>query len=183
MILLEQYKAIKNYEGIYEVSNKGNVRTVEGKITYTEHHGVRHWKQRVLKPKTDKAGYKRVSLWKNGKHKDYQVHRLVAETFIRKKSEMNIVNHLDGNPENNSVDNLEWTNYKGNLLHAYMNDLNQEAQSVVLFNKTTKDIKYFYSESEASKFLKHGKGYISDALNKGKTNFGDYKVYLPVGGS
>jgi len=62
MILLEQYKAIKNYEGIYEVSNKGNVRTVEGKITYTEHHGVRHWKQRVLKPKTDKAGYKRVSL-------------------------------------------------------------------------------------------------------------------------
>lgn len=180
-ILLEKFKPIKKYEGIYEVSNTGNVRTVEGKTTYTEHHGIRHWKQRVLKPKTDKDGYKRVSLWKDGKCKDFLVHRLVAETFKEKIPNKDIVNHLDGNPSNNNASNLEWTDYSGNLLHAYLNDLNQEAKSLVLYNPATKEIKFFYSENEASRFLNHSNGYVSDALNKGKTKFGSYKVYLPLG--
>ena len=66
----EIWKAIPNYEGIYEASSFGRIRTCEGKTTFTKRHGIRHWKQRILKPKgeTYATGY-RVSLWKNRKKK------------------------------------------------------------------------------------------------------------------
>jgi len=57
----EAWKEITGYEGLYEISNLGRVRTAKDKTTYSEKHGKRTWKQRTLKQKTDKNGYKRVS--------------------------------------------------------------------------------------------------------------------------
>ena len=76
----ELWKDIPHYKG-YQVSNLGNVRTYN-KITYTKKHGLRHWKNRILKYKgeTYETGY-RVDLWKNGKPHSYLVARLVAFTF------------------------------------------------------------------------------------------------------
>ena len=77
----EVWKDIPGYEDIYQASNYGRIRSSEGKTTYSRKHGVRHWKSRVLKLKVDNQFSKRVSLWKDGKQKDFLVHRLVAATF------------------------------------------------------------------------------------------------------
>ena len=77
------WRDIPEYEGIYQASNYGDIRTVEGKTTYTKLHGKRVWKSRVLKGKGDHfTPGRRVSLWKDGKSKDYLVSRLVAMTFL-----------------------------------------------------------------------------------------------------
>lgn len=69
----EIWKEINGYEGIYEVSNHGRVRTHKDKITHSQRHGIRHWKQRILKPKSTKTREPRVSLWKNKRSKDYLI--------------------------------------------------------------------------------------------------------------
>lgn len=176
---METYVPIKGYEGIYEVSNIGNIRTSKGKVTYSNLHGVRHWKQRILKQKTDKDGYKRVTLWKNKTSKDFLVHRVVASNFIANPNSYYVVNHLDGHPDNNNVGNLEWTDYRGNLMHAYDHQLNKEAQPVVLVNQVSKETHYFYSKTEASKFLNKNHGFISRLLQMNKDTVDGYRVFVP----
>lgn len=66
---MEEWKDVIGYEGSYEVSNYGRVRTHKYKTTYTSKHGIRHWKQRILKEKSKTNRDVRISLWKNGKKK------------------------------------------------------------------------------------------------------------------
>ena len=127
----EIWKAIPHYEGIYEASNFGRIRTCEGKITQTQHHGIRHWKQRILKPKgeTYATGYK-VTLWKDGKSKDWLVARLVAMTFL---GESNLtVNHIDGNRFNNCIENLEWCSLADNIKKGFELGLYKNQKNVLL---------------------------------------------------
>ena len=116
---------VVGYEGIYEVSNNGLVRSKEGKKTYTDRHGWRTWKQRILKQKIDKKDKTtcRVNLWKDGKPNTYLVHRLVAESFIPKVEGKDFINHIDGSRLNNHVSNLEWVTYTENNNHAFDNRL------------------------------------------------------------
>ena len=104
---MEEWKAIKGYEGIYEVSNLGRVRSKNGEIT----------------PQPNSAGYLRVKLSKNGEKRRFLVHRLVADAFVVNPNPEvnNVVNHLDCDIHNNSAENLEWTTQSGNLLHASKN--------------------------------------------------------------
>ena len=95
----EIWKDISNYEGKYEVSNLGRVRSLS-------YNGTGEIK--FLKQSTNKRGYKRVGLCKNGKMKNCYVHRLVAITFIPNPNNHKEVNHKDENPANNNVNNLEW---------------------------------------------------------------------------
>lgn len=98
---MENWKDIENYEGIYQVSDKGQVRTIPGKTTVRMFNGreiVRHWKGRTLKQKTDKGGYKRVTLWKSRAGKQFLVHRLVCAAFHANYENLPDVNHIDGNP-------------------------------------------------------------------------------------
>lgn len=172
------WKDIPEYEGIYEISSNGIVRTSKNKTTYTEMHGVRKWKQRELKQKTDHDGYKKVSLWKEGKNKDFLVHRLVALAFLKKQNGKNIINHKDCNPSNNSVDNLEWCNYSENLLHAYENRLNQSNDRIILLHIKTNEPIVFKSKAEASLFLGKNKGYVSNIIIQGKKTIGDYEIFV-----
>ena len=98
----ELWRDIKNYEGHYQVSNFGRVKS------------IKFGKEIILKPVTDRHGYLLVSLWKNNKQKTYKVHRLVAEAFIDNTDNLPQVNHKDENPLNNNVNNLEWCNSKYN---------------------------------------------------------------------
>ena len=98
----EYWKPVVGYEGLYEVSNWGRVKS------------IRFGKERILKPGTCGRGYLFVNLCKNGKVKLYYVHRLVAESFIPNPNNYPIINHKDENKTNNSVGNLEWCSYRYN---------------------------------------------------------------------
>ena len=101
----EEWKPIKGYEGLYEVSNMGRVKSL--------HYG----KERIMSTPDDSSGYKRVKLTKQIT-KGKQVHRLVAEAFIPNPMNLLVVNHLDGDKHNNCVSNLEWCSNKENTNHA-----------------------------------------------------------------
>ena len=100
--LNEIWKPIKGYEGLYEVSNLGRVKS------------IRFGKERILKPGTDKRGYLHVVLSKNNKQKTHKVHRLVMEAFIPNTDNLPCVNHKDEDKTNNVDTNLEWCDAKYN---------------------------------------------------------------------
>lgn len=111
----EIWKPIKNYENLYEISNLGNVKSLDRVII--SKNGVK----KLIKGKINKlglthSGYVSVSLYKNSEQKIFRVHRLVAEAFIPNPNNLPQVNHIDENKENNNVDNLEWCSVSENGL-------------------------------------------------------------------
>jgi len=116
----EVWKDIEGYEGYYQVSNNGRVRSVERQV---ECNGkIHNRKSRILKPGESKTGYYRVVLSKFGKHKNASIHRLVAKAFLTTKKNRNCVNHKDLDKKNNRVKNLEWCSFKENSEHAVKNN-------------------------------------------------------------
>lgn len=111
------WKPVKGYEGLYEVSDNGNVRGL-AKIT-----GKRQIPIHIMTSRISKFGYVMVSLCKNSKIFNASVHRLVAEAFIPNPDNLPCVNHIDGNKRNNTIQNLEWCSYSENNLHAYKTGL------------------------------------------------------------
>ena len=104
--MIEIWKDIEGYEGLYQVSNLGRVRSLNYRRS-----GI----SKLLKQSTDEKGYKQVGLCKNGKQKNYHVHRLVAIAFISNPNNLPIINHKDENPSDNNANNLEWCTYEYNL--------------------------------------------------------------------
>lgn len=170
------WRDVVGYEGIYEVSNNGLIRTKKGKKTYTKYHGWRTWNQRVLSQKVDEENTRRVNLWKDGKYKTHLVHRLVAEAFIPKIKGKDFINHKDGNRRNNNVSNLEWCDYDENINHAFDNGLIKTSHAIKLVDIKTGKEYIFRSKSKASKFLGRNVGYISLLLKRGKDEADGYKI-------
>lgn len=167
--MTEIWKDVVGYEGIYEVSNKGRVRTHKDKVSWSNRYQKwRHWQQRYLKDKTPNGRDVRVSLWKDGKPKDFLVHRLVAFAFIPIVKGKNCINHIDGNPKNNHVDNLEWCNHLENNRHAFENNLIDTQKAVKLTHLDLGIQLEFISMSKASKWLGRNTGYLSGALKSNK---------------
>lgn len=172
------WKDIVGYEGLYEVSNTGLVRTHANKTTYTARHGVRRWKQKVLKEKNPKGRDVRVTLWKEGKYKDYLVHRLVALAFLEKPEGKDCINHIDGNPKNNNVSNLEWCDHKENNNHAFDTGLISTGRKVILVHKKTHEPIYFRSLSKASLYLGFKDTHLAHVLQKGVSEIEEYEIFL-----
>ena len=174
----EVWKDIPQYEGIYQASNLGRIRTCSGKTTYTKRHGIRHWKQRIIKPKgqTYKTGY-RVSLWKDGVKKDFLVARIVATTFL---GESNLtVNHIDGNRFNNNVKNLEWCSIKENIQKGFETGLfDNSCKKIEITCKETNETKVYRSLAAASVDMKKNKGYLSLKIKRNKYENKEYKWRL-----
>lgn len=109
----EEWKEISGYEGLYEVSNYGRIKSLEksykicGKAIY-------HRNEIILKQKKSR-NYKCVELNANGKSKYFQVHRLVAQAFIPNTHNKPYIDHIDGNPTNNNSSNLRWVTHKENM--------------------------------------------------------------------
>lgn len=170
------WRDIPGYEGKYQVSNTGQVRS----LNYRGNTG----KTKILKQDTDRDGYKRVRLSKNGKVKRYGVHRLVALTFIPNSNNYPMINHKDENKANNAVWNLEWctiqynNNYgthneklskslkgknnpmygkKGNnTMYGKKGKEHPKSKAVLMFTKEGEFIKRFDSVADANEYL--GKG-------------------------
>jgi len=116
---IEIWKPIRGYEGFYEVSDCGNVRSV---ITTSSR------RTKILKPYV-KNGYFAVNLFDNQKMKHCYIHRLVAEAFIENPDNKKEVNHIDCDKQNNRVSNLEWCNRTHNLQHSYDNGLKRMGEN------------------------------------------------------
>lgn len=106
-VVEEVWKDIEGYEGIYQVSSIGEVKS----IFYNK-------KPKILKRSKTTTGYYKVELYKDKNRKSFKVHRLVAKAFILNPESKPNINHIDGNPLNNHVNNLEWCTQKENVLHA-----------------------------------------------------------------
>jgi hypothetical protein len=170
----ETWKDIPGYEKLYQASDLGRIRSVDGKKTFTKHHGVRTWKGRILKNKTKipvKSGYK-VTLWKGGEYKDFLVARLICTTFngvidetlpIKKRM---TVNHKDGDRLNNNYNNLEWLTIKENIQHAFETGLMHQKNIILQGDDGVK--RFFMSLSKASFFLNHSHGYVSNNIKKNR---------------
>lgn len=116
-IVFEIWLPVRGYEGLYEVSDKGRVRSLDRKVIYSTGREVLH-RGRILKDTAGKAGYPQVVLTKDKEKKNYSVHRLVAEAFIPNPENKEQVNHIDRNKENNNISNLEWVTHQENADHA-----------------------------------------------------------------
>lgn len=168
--MTEIWKDVVGYEGIYEVSNFGNVRTHKNKKSWSKRHNTwRYWKQRNLKNKMPNGRDVRVSLWKDGNVKDWLVHRLVAYAFIpNTDATKNCINHIDGNPKNNHVENLEWCNHKENNNHAFDKRLISTSKETTLLRLSDNKIFKFRSMAKAGLFLGKSDKYISGVLKSSK---------------
>lgn len=118
----EVFKDVFNYEGLYQISNYGRVKSLERKSIFycglRKEYLKRRVKEKFLSFNKSNNGYIQVCLTKNGKCKTFILHRLVAQAFIPNPENKPQINHIDGNKENNCVDNLEWCDASENMQHA-----------------------------------------------------------------
>ena len=124
---MEKWKSIPGYEGLYEVSSYGRVKSLEK--SYIRKNGISdHKTEIILRPKNNGSGYLMVCLYKNKTHKYCLIHRLVAEAFIPNPDNLPIINHRDEDKTNNIADNLEWCDAKYNS--NYNDVLKKRSQSM-----------------------------------------------------
>lgn len=131
--MTELWKDIKGFEGAYQVSSLGRVRSLDRKVRNKNGFSSKkasfitpHWRGRETKgksPKTNPLRYMSVGLWEKKKQYNFTVHRLVALAFIPNPQEKPEVNHIDGNRENNKASNLEWCTRQENVEHAIKSGL------------------------------------------------------------
>lgn len=117
----EEWRPVCGYEGLYEVSSLGRVRSVDRHIISAD--GREYDRKGVLmKLRIDKGGYVKVGLRHTTQQKQYSVHRLVAQAFIPNPGNLPQINHKDENPTNNRVDNLEWCTAEYNINYGLHNE-------------------------------------------------------------
>ena len=136
----EEWRDIKGYEGKYQVSNLGRVKSLGNNKSK---------KEKILDPKSNMYGYKEVRLSKEGKRKPYKVHRLVAIYFIPNPNNYKEVNHKDENKQNNRIDNLEWCSRLYNVRYSKVWTSNE--RPVLQYDKEGNFIKEYNSMSEAAR--------------------------------
>lgn len=148
----EIWKDIEGYEGLYQVSNWGRVRSLHRKHSYCKS------RDNILSNNLS-PNYYHVALCKDGKVIRRQVHRLVAENFIPNPNNYPQVNHIDENKTNNMVDNLEWVTARQNLIHSnVLKKMKQAAikkqqKSVIMYDTNGAYLKEFESATIAAKHI------------------------------
>lgn len=140
----EKWADIKGFEGLYQVSNLGRVKSLPRQGTYATPH--------ILVPSKDKNGYLHVGLLKNSIRKTKRVHRLVAEAFIDNPDKLPEINHKDENKQNNQVSNLEWCTRKYNVNYGSRTEKTQKA--VMQFNKAGVLVATYKGLNEIKRALK-----------------------------
>ena len=159
--MTEIFKAIKGYEGIYQVSNFGRVKSLEREVKRVK--GIKTLKERILKTSVDNRGYFNVGLYKNREKKTRTVHQLVCESFLNHTpcGYKLIINHIDFNPLNNNVDNLEIISQRENTNRKHIKSSSiytgvswhkgsKKWQAYIAINGKLKYLGYFHCEIKAS---------------------------------
>lgn len=165
-----QWKEIDGYEGYYEVSDSGLVRSMDRIIVDKNGHKTFHTGKNMKltrgKSHETKDGYFLVNLHKNSVSDVVQVHILVAKAFIPNPCRLPTVNHKDGDKANNNVDNLEWASYGENNIHALRHKLRSpRGNPIVQKTLDGRVVNYFSSTCDATRKTGVSTGSISHCLN------------------
>jgi hypothetical protein len=142
---MEVWKDVVGYEGIYQVSNLGNVKSLSNlKISNNKHGSYSFYTKEIILKKAIDNGYEKVVLTKNNIRSTQKVHRLVCIAFLGYKENL-VVNHIDFNPSNNNINNLEWTTIQGNNNHSRINNrypklIMSENHKQILKERTSKKV-------------------------------------------
>lgn len=173
---MEEWKDIKGYEGLYQISNLGRVKSLSRKVF--NGNGYYIMNEKILKPKKTQVGYLKVRLCR----KDIYIHRLVAESFIPNSNNYPEVNHKDESKTNNRVDNLEWCTHKYNLSYGSRKDyrkhfckeynIKTKGKKVICLN--TNEV--FISIREAARTYKTHTSYISKACKGIRKTAGKHPI-------
>lgn len=165
----EIWKDIPGYEGLYQVSNYGRIKSLPRKTKNRFNNGL------IKKLTLRNNGYFYVNLYnKEHNNKLFTIHRLVALTFIKNVNNLPCINHKDGNKQNNNVDNLEWCTYSFNERHAYKNLLKHpHRKKVNQYSLQNEYIKTWNSIEEANTFFKTT--HIGECCRKKRNQVKGYK--------
>lgn len=168
----ELWKHISNYDGYYEISNFGRVRSCDRYIQ-NNRGSFSYLLGKIMPLSTDKYGYKVITLHKKGNRKQYKIHRLVMNAFTGANNSLQI-NHKDGNKENNNITNLEYCTASENMHHArfQLNKCRDKRVYQLDMNETI--INIYKSTREAHRFG-YDSGNISKCCNGYKKS---YKGFL-----
>lgn len=147
---VEEWRPVKGFEGLYEVSNLGRVRSLDRIIK--RRNGNIVYKGKILKQQIKKKKRYGIILTKNYNRRNFMVHRLVAEAFIPNPKHLETINHKDENTFNNNVNNLEWMTQRENILYGTRTErAKKKIQKKV--EKLTKDfehVEYYDSLTDAA---------------------------------
>ena len=159
---MEIWKDIEGYEGLYQVSNLGRVKSVLSK--------------KILKQYEDSSHYKRVRFYKDGKHKDYSVHRLVATAFIPNPDKLPCVNHKSEIVSENFADNLEWCSnkYNSNYGTTQARRVQKRQKPILQYDLNGEFIREWNSVKEAGEYLNISPRRISEVCNYVRKSCGGY---------
>ena len=174
----EIWKYIPEWEGFYQASNLGRIRSVDRVVMKLNSRGFlspRIYKGKLLSPNVNNSGYQYLCMCKDKDHRWFaKVHRVIAMTFLHNPNHLSDVNHKDGNKLNNKVENLEWCSHSDNQKHALRIGLNIKPYAASRYKKavtqidpkTKKIVAEYASIHEATSHLgKTNPSNISGALN------------------
>lgn len=136
----EIWKDIPGFEGIYQASNIGQIKSLERIRNGGGSISKCRIKERILKPRKNKVGYLHLMICNNGKRSTHSIHRLVAIAFLPNYLNKPTVNHKNGNKLDNRVENLEWATFSENTNHGFENGLNKRGELHFLTNLTKSDV-------------------------------------------
>lgn len=172
----EAWKDIKDYEGLYQVSNTGKIKSIDRYVNY-KLNKKRLIKGSIKKLTLNEKGYLKVTLFKNGKGCTREIQRIVAETFIPNLDNKEQVNHIDGNKQNNNINNLEWCSPRENTIHS-INVLEHYKKPVIQFDLKGKYVNAYMSIKEAGEKNNIRPCSISNCINGRRLTAGGYQWAL-----
>lgn len=164
----EIWKDVKDYEGFYQISSYGNIRSLNKRVIINNKECIID-RIKLLKKRKCKQGYEIITITYNKKVKCFKIHRLVAQAFLENINNKRCVNHKDFNKSNNNIINLEWVTNKENTKHFYEfgNPYNRNGKnngrSKKIIDTSTKII--YDTIQEASKLYNYSQPYLSMMLS------------------
>lgn len=180
----EIWRDILNLEGYYQVSNMGKVKSIKRTVVYKDGRNF-NYPEVILKQRKDTNGYLQVGFNINGCKENHRVHRLVAGVFLAKNESKTAVNHIDGNKENNTFENLEWVTYQENTRKGYETGLFEKTRDIarerwngnklqckpveIRIKEDGKSLK-FESARQASRYIGQSENYFTQLLRIGGEN-------------